>query len=785
LFLPAGSPIKKLEMCRDYEMEKRHRGVIRVVRCPPVAAALGCALILIASCAPAAAQQKRSKPQQPPKPAPAKPVPADVMLKIVRAEDERRYDNDLGVLLFDKEMSVRERAALAAGRIGDERAVASLIALLQTDREESVRARAAFALGETESAAAAAALAEAAQKAKESDAVRARAVEALGKIAAALPKADEARAKEIGEVILKTLEDERRNSKPNRQLVLLGLTAALRARPAGAGPIVARFLNATDARVRADAANTLSRLRSKDGLAQLRALVVSDPDPVVRANAARALGTAEDAGAIDQLAARAVNDADERVRVSAIRSLGVLKDARAAAPLLQRAAALMPAHRAAKVNAGAHPSENNELFEIATSLGRLLANTNDERAVAWLRTLRETEPAAPEVETAFARVAPFAYLRETPFNRLADERARAETLRDWPRVSALSQALAEIAGIKAEAAGSGIVSLQADAQIILRSWIDDANLHQMAAPDVLRALAAFKPQDLAQVLRRQLAAKDVIVRATAAELLGETEPDESNARMLAEALPVAARDELNDAALSILDSLARQKTYAANEAIKTMLDSPDALVRRRAAALLKANGAGDFSQRATIAHTRNTDADYGRALSRLGRSVRALVSTEKGSFVIELLPDDAPLNVDNFVRLAQTNYFNNVTFHRVVPNFVVQGGDPRGDGNGGPGYQIRCEINEVPYERGAVGMALSGKDTGGSQWFVTHSPQPHLDGGYTVFGRVVSGMDVVDRIARGDRILNVTITESARDASNKADKNSPGENGRKKRKGQP
>jgi cyclophilin family peptidyl-prolyl cis-trans isomerase len=291
---------------------------------------------------------------------------------------------------------------------------------------------------------------------------------------------------------------------------------------------------------------------------------------------------------------------------------------------------------------------------------------------------------------------------------------------------------------------------------------------------------------LAQVLRKQLTAKDVIARATAAELLGEVEPDESNARMLAEALPVAAHDELNDAALSILDSLARQKTSAANEAIKTMLDSPDALVRRRAAALLKVNGAGDFSQRAATVRTRsNTDADYGRALSRLGRSVRAVVSTEKGSFVIELLPDEAVLNVDNFVRLAQTNYFNNVTFHRVVPNFVVQGGDPRGDGNGGPGYQIRCEINEVPYDRGAVGMALSGKDTGGSQWFVTHSPQPHLDGGYTVFGRVVSGMDVVDRIARGDRILNVTITEGARDASDRADKNSPGENGRKRRKGQP
>ena len=113
----------------------------------------------------------------------------------------------------------------------------------------------------------------------------------------------------------------------------------------------------------------------------------------------------------------------------------------------------------------------------------------------------------------------------------------------------------------------------------------------------------------------------------------------------------------------------------------------------------------------------------------------------------------------SFVRLARRGFFNGLAFHRVVPNFVIQGGDPRGDGNGGPLYQIRCEINDVPYERGAVGMALSGKDTGGSQWFVTHAPQPHLDGGYTVFGRVTQGMPVVDRIARGDRIRRVTIVE--------------------------
>ena len=253
--------------------------------------------------------------------------------------------------------------------------------------------------------------------------------------------------------------------------------------------------------------------------------------------------------------------------------------------------------------------------------------------------------------------------------------------------------------------------------------------------------------------------KDVIIRSTAAELLGNLPPSPENTKALAEALPIAFHDEMNDAVLAILDALAKQKSKEANEAIKTALDSSDHLIRRRAVTLLKGNGVGDFSNRIGTVRTRNTEADYRRAIARIGKHVTATLVTSKGSFVIEFLPEDAPLTVDNFVQLARRGYFNGITFHRVVPNFVIQGGDPRGDGNGGPGYSIRCEINEVPYERAAVGMALSGKDTGGSQWFVTHAPQPHLDGGYTVFGRVIRGMDVVDRIARGDIIRRVIVSE--------------------------
>jgi cyclophilin family peptidyl-prolyl cis-trans isomerase len=138
-------------------------------------------------------------------------------------------------------------------------------------------------------------------------------------------------------------------------------------------------------------------------------------------------------------------------------------------------------------------------------------------------------------------------------------------------------------------------------------------------------------------------------------------------------------------------------------------------------------------------------------------SPHAFIETAKGTIEFELAMLDAPLTARNFIALARKGYFNGLRVHRVVPNFVVQDGDPRGDGTGGPGYTIRDELNDRPFVRGTVGMALSGPDTGGSQFFITHSPQPHLDGRYTVFGHVVKGMDVVDRIQQGDTIQRVRV----------------------------
>jgi cyclophilin family peptidyl-prolyl cis-trans isomerase/HEAT repeat protein len=690
-------------------------------------------------------------------------VPQESLLKIIQAEDERRWGSDLKELLSNKNAAIRSRSALAAGRIGDEGAVPPLVELLSKDTDPDVRESAIFSLGEIESPLGADALIAVLKKSTEPASARARAVEALGKIAGSLGNDQEQRRQELNVVILDTLKAEAaRGTAADNETVLLGLTAALRSRVTNAGPTIAEFLSQSSPRVRADAANALARLRLKDGAAQLQDLLAKDSDPIVRANAARALGAAENRDALDALLDHAIKDSDLRVRVSAIRALAGLKDLRAAQSLLKRGQTLTA------VDLKKKPSETNEVLEIVSTLGRILQGSDNQEAAGWLKQVRDGfANQAPEAEIAFARVSPSAYLQSIGWDITAYSKGDKTVLDQWRARSSAAQALAEIANSPATLPNRAALITQGeslvgrllaanDAQIAPNTKSEQAAL---SLPEILRSFAAFKTQNVSEVLRKHMTFKDVIIRATAADLLGELPPEKTNEQVLIESFPLALTDELNDAALSILDSLAKQKTASANEAIKKGLESSDHLIRRRAVALLKANGAGDFSSRIANVITRNSLADYKRAVARFKKTTNANVSTSRGSFVIEFLSENAPLTVDNFVRLAQKGYFNGQTIPRVVPNFVVQAGDPRGDQNGGPGYSIRCEINQVPYDRAAVGMALSGKDTGGSQWFVTHSPQPHLDGGYTVFGRVVSGMDVVDRIVRGDTIISVTITE--------------------------
>src|SRR5256714_1287431 len=254
---------------------------------------------------------------------------------------------------------------------------------------------------------------------------------------------------------------------------------------------------------------------------------------------------------------------------------------------------------------------------------------------------------------------------------------------------------------------------------------------------------------------------DFYVRATIIGALADRPAAGDLAAVIA-SYDLARRDSANDARLAAIQYVAtswKRDSTAFNATQRTQLARmpiPSDPLERAAGKTVSAwrNWASVRASPRPIAWYR----DLVRTIvitAQSGKPPGATINTVRGPIRLELFGADAPITVWNFLTLARSGYYRNTHFHRVVPNFVAQDGDPRDDGNGGPGYSIRDEMNRHRYERGAVGMALSGPDTGGSQYFITHSPQPHLDGHYTVFGRVISGFDVLDKIVQGDQITKV------------------------------
>lgn len=712
-------------------------------------------------------------------------IPLSTQVQILKAEDARRYDKTLEDLMKSPNSAVRIRAALAAGRIGDAAAVPALVRMLNGDASEKVREMAAFALGEIESIEAADAIrialgetARAQMPGAEKANVRGRLVEAAGKIVAANVQAEKTKA--LKEAILFSLERELQSkADTNKETILLALTAALRARPEKADETIHKFLAFTDPDIVATALNTLTRMRAKNSNRDARDLLEMHIQPIVRANAARVLGAAEDKEAVNLLIKAATTDSDSRVRVAAIRSLATLKDPKAADPLLKRGEDLLAEYAKAK-KPNFIPVEQNEFIEVATAIGRILANTDNERADKLFADFGKLDKGhTPEVYIARVRVGP------------KRGEAGSPKLTDWRQYSTAAQIVGEFAEIQPNSDVGKQMKTEAPGVIrpLAKAFAEadpaTEGKRMMAGPDALQAFARFKTDDLGEVLRTALKNKDVQMRATASGLIADLPASDENIDALNEAFDYAWKNDVesNDAILATMDALFKLDKKGTRGTVSAFLlatGSPDQLVRLKALRILKdddfknkrelqeylaSTAANDavhvqpFGGKGTkIGQVLNKEVDYRRALSRKNGTVKAVLTTEKGTFTIDFLPEDAPLTVDNFVKLARAGYFNGLEVHRVVPNFVMQDGDSRGDGNGGPGWSIRCEVNMIPYERGAVGMALSGKDTGGSQWFVTHSPQPHLDGGYTVFGKVnEAGMKVVDKIVRGDKILSVRI----------------------------
>jgi cyclophilin family peptidyl-prolyl cis-trans isomerase/HEAT repeat protein len=461
------------------------------------------------------------------------------------------------------------------------------------------------------------------------------------------------------------------------------------------------------------------RFEDPRGLQALLALV-KESHPYTRAFAAKGLGAISDRAAAAALLPL-VSAPERNVAIEAIRSLGRLRDAAAAPALMKLALA---------------PKAPQHLrLEAVTALGSITADGVYDALLDLLG-----DPAPPVRAAAIrslARLDPEGFV--TVLSGLDPDM-------HWSVRAALASVLGDLT---VEAGMPRLRAMLADPE-------------PKVLPAVLAAIARLRPDDAGTLVIGQLKASDPAVRAAAAVAIAEVKPPAGPAA-LAEAYQRSLGDTTYIARAAALTALKAYGTEAATPLLTDALADKDWAVRLRAATLLaELSPASDARTRIRPAPSAKSPDWYALAtLTNPPVSPHVYIDTDRGSIQIELAVLDAPITVDNFVSLARQGYFDGTVIHRVVPDFVVQAGDPRGDGEGGPGYTIRDEINQRPYLRGTVGMALDWADTGGSQFFITHSPQPQLDGRYTVFGRVISGMEVVDQIEQWDVIRRIRVWDGS------------------------
>jgi cyclophilin family peptidyl-prolyl cis-trans isomerase/HEAT repeat protein len=656
-----------------------------------------------------------------PRPPAAPPPPSrlDKLGRILALEDRRTTGGgELQALLGDDDRGVRRRAALAAGRIADPFLVPALLERMD-DPEPEVRQMAAFALGLVGDQRAAPRLT--AALADPVAVVRARSAEALGRIGG--PGIADAVARHAATITpanadVLTVRGDDPGSAADPWLELrLSLFALARLKDARAAESV--LLRAGRARYDWWAATWTAMRIESPGLKPVLVAAAASTDPVSRAFAARGLGALKDADSVELLS-KMTRDPDQTVTVNALRALGVVGDARGMAAA---AAAL-------------RSPDTTVTGEALRALAALPAD----------RSLRGIVVSLIGHAEAGVRAAALQALARMDREDLALVLSGLDPDPSWMVRAGLATGLGQAGDERSVA--------------LLFSMLKDED--PRTVPAVLEALVKARGPDAADTLRRYLEHPDFAVRAAAAKGLADLKATGQSAA-LAAAYKASLRDADLEARLEQVGALALQKDGPARATLLEAASSdPSRVVRERAAAALRSQGAEapapgpDAIDRPAL-DFREAMAPYDPRPDVPLFTPRAILHTRHGKIEIHLNVVEAPLTSASFMDLARRGFYDGLTFHRVVPGFVIQGGDPRGDGNGGPGYTLRCEIGQRPYGRGTVGMALSGKDTGGSQFFITHTPTPHLDGGYTVFGWVAEGMEVVDRIRPGDVIDRVEI----------------------------
>ncbi|HKV13200.1 MAG TPA: peptidylprolyl isomerase [Thermoanaerobaculia bacterium] len=655
-------------------------------------------ILALAACAPA----PRTAPDLPVLEVPHLEERALLLLLV----DQQRYEPFTVEQALKGDAALREDLAEALGRIPDPRGRSVLEGLLLDD-EVAVRRAAAFGLGELEDPGAQAALLHATvDPDRETGGL---AVEALGKLA--VPVVDV-----VAQLL--PLDEGERWARLLPSLFRFKEEATVR--------LAERGLQNPDPALHAWAAYALARDPRPEALPILRTLL-ADPAPRVRAWAARALGLVGEGADVAALRSL-LDDADPAPIVYALRSARTLvAGGKATAPadwsprLLALIADDRPGVRATALEAAAPwLAVSPELAEALAS--RAAQGEVWERGLALVSLGTGRHPRAAEILSAAAG---------------SDD-------------DALRARAAEGAGALGLPAGSAVLAkLSGDPSARVRAAALAARL--AAAPET-----GVDPE-AGEVAKKGLADPDLAVRATALGWLVEhpvaslTELDRGFSGAFVEGAEEAGLEALR--ALAARAEAEPLERGAAIAAIERLAAAGPYVIRREAGTALR--GLDRPVPPLEPVRTGKEVRAYREIVQRTQNPRTVEIRTARGPIRIRLDCPQAPMTCLNFLNLAGQGYYNGLTFHRVVPDFVIQGGDPRGDGTGGPGYSLRDEINRLRYGRGVLGMAHSGPDTAGSQFFLTLSPQPHLDGGYTAFGEVVAGDEVLDRIRLGDRIETI------------------------------
>jgi peptidylprolyl isomerase len=632
------------------------------------------------------------------------------LLEIAQWEDRGTVgpDRDLATLLYHSDLEVRRQAVLALGRVADVGSIQEIEAARETLDTPYVRADAAWSMS---------------QLAAQYDS-------------------------DIPEQFLNALY--RDTSTIVRLNVMDGMGHL-------EGAEVEQFLQIFglldgNPSTRSAAALACGRLASLQDPRDLIGLF-RDQDPEVRWPAAWALWRLKEARAKGALEA-ALRDDDARVRMFAARALAEVGDATSAdslAPLLEDADWRVRNNAALAI--GRIGGENDRVIDLLVA--RLQAEQHELVAQTAAEAVgRAGRPGDVAALKALVRRRS-GTIWKGAINGLADHHPDSA----WEFV--LAMALDPRLGVSQTAiAALGRIGSEPVRHYLVTTY-DDPDLDDTRKGLLLGALTEFGFEHVEFYIDEALQSDDLVLALTAAEALS-MRVDTSSTRRLEAFWTRHVADTISNfklTALQTASALIDSQVVLGRLMepwLRAALEDEDRLVRKEAVDAL-ANMGVDVSARVGEFASQVNEDTFDDIFRAFKSNPTATIETDHGTIQIELRYDKAPRTVYNFVALTRDGFYDGLTFHRVVPNFVVQGGDPDGTGYGGPGYSIRSQYNDLSYTTGAVGMASSGKDTEGSQFFITHSPQPHLDDRYTIFGYVTSGQDVVDAVRQGDKITSISI----------------------------